>query len=474
MKINSYFRLPLRSPFTIFAKKELFMKILPRTCQQVFMLVAILLTTNHQQVVAKTFTFNAETDKVTVERDEKDGYMSFDVAPWKCTLKHENGENVMTVYFDRQGTPKASGFFGENGEYSFAVYVPENESHSVYHVRAKRDEDGNLVKTSTKTTYQIAEFKLTYNNKKLPDHLRHNRTSHVDSHGNWIFAGDTWKDGLIREIAYYDDGYDAQEDAAVDEIVKSAPSLYNKDSVQSYVKGIPAMIVGLLIKVGWLLMVIYLILLLFKREWAYRPFNRYAGRRVTPYGLFSKTQLQGIVPVVLLFGPCLLFSGSLTTKVGSKEMVVWALSMLFGLALSVAYCWIFVKRKSDEIGRKTATAIIAFAVWSILALVAVIAIAVVAIWLAIVLAFLFAGVSFAIGGFISGAGGVGASAAGLAGGGGAAPDNDYEPMLDPSNGDDGGVLEGTSRVPLRDNGDGTMTDNKGRLYAKDGDRVRRL
>lgn len=105
---------------------------------------------------------------------------------------------------------------------------------------------------------------------------------------------------------------------------------------------------------------------------------------------------------------------------------------------------------------------------------AVIAIAVVAIWIAIVLVFLFAGLSAAIGGFISGSVGSAASVARAAGAGGSDADNGYEPMLDPFNGDDGGVLEGTSRVPLRDNGDGTMTDNKGRLYAKDGDRVRRL
>lgn len=442
--------------------------------QCIIMLVLMLLATVHLQTVAKDFTFNPGTDNVIVDRDKGD-YMSFNFSPWKCTLKNEKGEYIITVYYDRKGAPKACGNFGENGEYGFTVYALEGKYYSVYHIKAKRDDDGKLVKNVGKETNQKSNIKFTYNDKRLPDHLRHNTTTHLDSHGNWIFAGDTWKDGLVREIYYYNDGYDAQEDAAVDEVIKSALSQYETDSVTSYFTNIPVMIVALVIKVCWLALVIYLVLLLFKRELAYRPFNRYAGRRVTPYGLFSKTQLHGIIPVALLFVPSLLFFGTVTVRLESKNAFVWSIMMLASIALSVGYCWMFVKRKSAEIGCKTATAIIAFAVWSILALVAVIAIAVVAIWIAIVLVFLFAGLSAAIGGFISGASGIGASAAGAIGGAGVGDtDNEYEPMLDPANGDDGGVLEGTSRVPLRDNKDGTMTDNKGRLYAKDGDRVRKL
>lgn len=438
-----------------------------------FALVALLLMITSQQAEANKFTFNSETDKVVVDLDKSE-HTSFTVTPWKCILMDEDGENRMIVYYDRQGTPKAVGRFGDNGEYFFTVYALEGKYCSVYHARAEINDDGELVKTVAKETNQRSGRIITYTNKKLPGTLRHNTTTHVDSHGNWIFAGDAWKKGLVREMYYYDDGYDKKEDAAVDEVIRNSLQQYKTDTVSSYVTGIPVMIVGLIIKFVWLLLVIYLILLLFKRELAYRPFNRYAGRRVTPYGLFSKTQLHGIIPVALLYVPSLVMLGTVIKAEWNSDVLQWSFVMLISLALSVGYCCLFVKRKSAEIGRKTATAIIAFAVWSVLALVAVIAIAVVAIWVAIVLVFLFAGLSSAIGGFIRGASSVGASSAGLMGGGADGANNDYEPMLDPSNGDDGGVLEGTSRVPLRDNGDGTMTDNQGRLYAKDGDRVRRL
>ena len=50
----------------------------------------------------------------------------------------------------------------------------------------------------------------------------------------------------------------------------------------------------------------------------------------------------------------------------------------------------------------------------------------------------------------------------------------YTPMMDPVSGDDGGILNGNTRVPLHDNGDGTMRDDSGGLYKRDGNDVRRL
>lgn len=454
------------------------MKKITRIWHCTMMLMATLLSAISMQAEANGFTFNSATDKVRVDRDKDAGYMSFAITPWKCVLMRENGEHVMTVYYDRKGTPKAKGNFFQNGEYGFEVYALEGKSsYAVYQTRAKHNEDGKLVKSVMKESYSRAAFKFTFMQKTLPEYLHHNTTSHVDNHGNWVFAGDAWKPGLVRKMYYYNDGYNEQEDAALNKIIEDTLKQHKTDSAMSYVTGIPVFVVALIIKLGFLLLIIYLILLLFKREWAYRPFNRYAGRRVTPYGLFCKAQLHGFIPVALLFLPTLILFGTLTKQVESNGVVAWAWVLLFSLALSVGYCWLFVKRKKAEIGRKTATAIIAFAVWSVLALVALIAIAVVAIWIFIVLAFLFTALRYVIGGFISGASGAGASVIGSMGGGSNNTSNensDYEPMLDPYNGDDGGVLEGTSRVPLRDNGDGTMTDNKGRLYSRDGDHVRRL
>ena len=422
---------------------------------------------------ANDFKYDSETCKTVVSRDDE-GYLSFTKTPWKCVVMRENGDAVITVYYNRNGVPKASGQFKPQGEYFFSVYVKDGKYYNTYNTQAILDKDGKLETTVAKKPNQMSVFRFLYGNKKIPEKLRHNNTTHVDKYGNWIYAGDWFKEGLIRKLYYYDDGYDAEEDARIDEICRNAPSQHNDEQITQAFQAIPVYIVGLIIKFCWLLLVVYLLLLLFKREWAYRPFNSYAGRRVTPYGLFCKTQLHGIIPVVLLFLPSLLIFGTLAMAEWNGDAFQWSLVMIVSLALSLAYCRLFVKRKSPEIGRKTAIAIIAFAVWSVLALVAVVAIAVVAIWVAIVLAFLFAGLSAAIGGFISGTAGAWASVAGAVGSGSGDACNDYEPMLDPYNGDDGGVLEGTSRVPLRDNGDGTMTDNRGRLYAKDGGRVRRL
>lgn len=419
------------------------------------------------------FRYDCETCKTPVSRDEE-GYFSFTKTPWKCIMLREKGDTMMTVYYNRDGIPKATGYFNAQGEYSFAVYVKEDKYYSIYTTQAKLNGNGELVTTVAKSPNQRSGFNFSYGQKNLPEKLLHNSTTHIDKYGNWIYAGSWFKEGIIRKLYYYDDGYDEAEDARIDEICKNTLKQNNEEQIIGSIMVIPVYIVGLTIKICWLLLVIYLLLLLFKRELAYRPFNNYAGRRVTPYGLFSKTQLHGIVPVMLLFGPSLLMFGTITKAEWNSDVFMWSLVMIVSLALSLAWCWMFVKRKSVEIGRKTAIAIIAFAVWSILALVAVIAIAVVAIWVAIVLAFLFAGLSSAIGGFIKGASSVSVPSAGPMGAGAADPNQDYEPMLDPFNGDDGGVLEGTSRVPLRDNGDGTMTDNKGRLYSKDGDRVRRL
>ncbi|MBO5960355.1 MAG: hypothetical protein J6P99_00705 [Paludibacteraceae bacterium] len=53
-------------------------------------------------------------------------------------------------------------------------------------------------------------------------------------------------------------------------------------------------------------------------------------------------------------------------------------------------------------------------------------------------------------------------------------DRPYTPLLDPYGGDDGGVMDGNTRVPLHDNGDGTMRDDRGNTFKRDGNDVRKL
>ena len=50
----------------------------------------------------------------------------------------------------------------------------------------------------------------------------------------------------------------------------------------------------------------------------------------------------------------------------------------------------------------------------------------------------------------------------------------YTPLMDSYGGDDGGIMDGNTRVSLHNNGDGTMSDDRGNTYKRDGNDVRRL
>ena len=50
----------------------------------------------------------------------------------------------------------------------------------------------------------------------------------------------------------------------------------------------------------------------------------------------------------------------------------------------------------------------------------------------------------------------------------------YTPLMDPYGGDDGGIMDGNTRVSLHNNGDGTMSDDRGNTYKRDGNDVRKL
>ncbi len=419
---------------------------------------------------AATFKFNYLTDTVYVNHED---FHTFVKNPWKCVIISENGDTIKQLWFDKDGTIKAIGKTPDaQGCYTLSVYVKSGENYNHILSGARINADGELETFGTRQPNQLWKIIPKYQN--VSDELRHNTTTHIDRYGNWIYAGEPYRDGILRKIYYYDDGYDATEDKWVDAAIASATN-WSKEAEAFKISSIPVYIVALLIKFVWLLLVIYLVLLLVRRRKVYDIFDKMANAPITPKGFFCKTQLYGIIPVLLLFAPSFLMFGKLLFRETEANVETWALVMLGSLLLSFVWCYITVKHKSRTMPKKMAAAMVFFGVWSILALVALIAIVVVLIWVAIVLLFVGFGVSAALNGFIRGGASMGAPSAGPMGGGGAdGTNNEYEPMLEPFNGDDGGVLEGTSRVPLRNNGDGTMTDNQGRLYAVDGDRVRRL
>lgn len=438
-------------------------------CSIVGLLALSLITASSTN--AEKFVFNYLTDTVYVSHDD---FRSFIKNPWKCVITNEKGDLIEQLWFNRDGTIKAIGTMPDaQGCYSLSIYVKDGKYYDHIVTGARLDANGELETFGTRQTNQLWKIpNPKYRN--VPEKLRHNITTHVDRYGNWIYAGEPYRDGVLRKIYYYDDGYNADEDKWLDGAIASGIK-WSKEADAFKPSYIIVFIVARTIQIIWLLLVIYLVSLLVKRRWAYGLFDKWAKAPITPAGFFCKAQLYGIIPVLLLFAPSFLIFGKLLLRETSADVVTWSWVMIGSLFLCLAWCYAVVLYKSRMMPKRMAAAIVGFGVWSILALVALIAIIVVLVWVAIVLAFLGFGLSAAIGGFIKGGVSVGVPSGGSMGADGAGDaDNGYEPMLDPYNGDDGGVLEGTSRVPLRNNGDGTMTDNQGRLYAVDGDRVRRL
>lgn len=307
----------------------------------------------------------------------------------------------------RDGTIKAVGTTpDEQGCYSLSVYVKKGKDFEGISTGARIDKDGQL------KVYGIRENDYSWvptpKYRNVSESLRHNTTSHVDRYGNWIFAGEPYRDGIVRKIYYYDDGYDAEEDKWVDEAIAAGVKM-SKEARAFKPSMIIVFIVAFAIKAIWLLLMVYLVLLLFKRRWAYGVFNRWAHTHITPSGLFCKAQLHGIIPVVLLFAPSFLMFGKIALRESEANVVTWAWVLVGSLLLCLTWCYAVVCYKSRTMPRHTAAAMVGFGVWSILTLVAVVAIVVVLAWVAIVLLFLGFGLRAAIGGFISGGAAVGAA-----------------------------------------------------------------
>ena len=138
---------------------------------------------------------------------------------------------------------------------------------------------------------------------------------------------------------------------------------------------IPLMVLGLATMV-WLFM------LLFMRRKLYGWIDRRAGSIITPDGLFSKVQLQGIIPL-LLFWAALYFPAM--HAFGEQTDITTVLLQLLGFGLCGAYCRWWVVRKSRTMPRRKARMILLYAIMSICSAVAGAALAVYVIYLAVLL-----------------------------------------------------------------------------------------
>ena len=127
---------------------------------------------------------------------------------------------------------------------------------------------------------------------------------------------------------------------------------------------------------------VWLFMLLFKRRKLYDWIDRRAGAIISPDGLFSKVQLQGIIPV-LLFCTALAAPGIYDSYLHETGVASVVLQLLCFVLCGV-YCHWQVVRKSRTMPRRKARMMLLYAFMSVCTVVAGIMLAVYVIyWVAI-------------------------------------------------------------------------------------------
>ena len=136
---------------------------------------------------------------------------------------------------------------------------------------------------------------------------------------------------------------------------------------------------------------VWLFMLLFKRRKLYGWIDRRAGAIITPDRLFSKLQLQGIIPVLLL---CIaLYVPAIYAFCQHKTDVASVLLQLLCFGLCGAYCHWLVVRNSRTMPRRKARMMLLYAFMSVCTVVAGVILAVYVIYLVVILAIGYAAMS---------------------------------------------------------------------------------
>ena len=426
--------------------------------------------------LAQSYEYNFKTDTVVVNENE---YHVFVKMPWKCVLVKQEGDTIRQMWFDRDGILKAEGTTpNANGCFWLNTYVRKGkDKFSSYKTEAKLDANGELQITNKPLHLNMVSVgPQRYTN--APDHLKHNTTSHIDKHGNWFIAFDWRHEGMWRKLYYFEDAFDAKEDAWLDEVATAA--MKEVDAKQEFKSSSTLLIYGKMLQALMLTLVLYVIALIFFRRKVYAAIDKLAHAHITPRGFFSRSMLLGLLPFGLFLLPMYCaFGNDVLNEINRPTSYLMPWMFFAGVALSTVGCLVLIAIKRRTMPKRLATSIVLFGFWSDLAILGVIYLIVIMVILFFLLLVVIFLIQYGVPALFGGAAAGGAStmgatgaAAGMVDTGGAG--NDFEPMLDPYNGDDGGILDGTSRIPLRDNNDGTMTDNNGRLYKRDGNHVRRV
>lgn len=329
--------------------------------------------------------------------------------PWRCKvvvsrLGKPDISNVL--YYYRDGRRKAAGWMSDNGEYEFYLFkYKDGEIHGNYFVSNRLDNNGQLVQKCLLDRHYEAPFNGMHGFRLLYD-----QDKAVDSHGNWLVATDD-STSVRRELDYYgESSYNAETDAFLDALYESAPELLRKTGMAqtlSNLKNTPMLILARLFQLVVLATWVYLFMLIFFRRRLYGFFDRLAGDSITPQdgSIFSRLHLHGLIPVSLIVVPEVVLFYLLREQSQERLMAIIDTVAIVMLAVSYLYCRSWVRRRSGEMPAKKAWVSLLFGILGVCAAMSAVVLVFVAIWLAIVLGFLYFGVNTAFGGLLKGGSG---------------------------------------------------------------------
>lgn len=273
-----------------------------------------------------------------------DSLFAYTETPWKCVFVNETSGDTTVRYYRRDGVEKArvSG--------SFFAALKQGPDNRDYYETWRTYESGE-----TKLVRNWYNYGIDYGRKK--DHREYQYTPRYnDRKGNWVYAKDPWRDqAYSRQLFYYDGPeYDAAEDSVIDSRIAGLVQSVKEQENPLNPVNLLLNAFQIVVKLIYLFGLFVLFMMSFRRGAFYLWFDCRAARKITPRsnGLFCKTLLYGIIPVLLASGPIALyvFSGHSTAVL--KPGLVY--DTLAGTALALVYCVIFVLVRSRRVGARCA------------------------------------------------------------------------------------------------------------------------
>jgi len=265
-----------------------------------------------------------------------DSIYTFKVTPWKCIFTDENGHSF-TRYYTRDGIEKARGTVDSE---SFTA-MNQGPDKKDYYEQYRTYKNGE-----TRLVRNWYQYGADFVKKRNPLEYRYN-PSQNDHHGNWTYASvNMRKETFRRKMFYYDEpGYDAKEDALIDNRIHNLVAGVNEQENPLNIKNILASAYSLIVKLLYLYGLFILFMLAFKRQKFYLWFDKKATKKITPWGnrLINKTFWCGLFPTLSLMFPVAwyMYTGH-TTAVIHMSLIKQS---CIGAAVAIVYClgYLFIR-----------------------------------------------------------------------------------------------------------------------------------